>query len=107
MTESSQLTQESIVFDINNPNWTSDKDTNLLFLRGVQTYMSHLLRVRGHVMLNDVYDALGSPRTRFGFTFGWMKEEGSKDIVFTVKPLSTNTFEITFDVDGEIVERFS
>jgi hypothetical protein len=35
-----------------------------------------MLRVRGHVFLNEVYDALGIERTKAGSVVGWVMGEG-------------------------------
>jgi hypothetical protein len=67
-------------FDETNVNWTKDPQSNYLFLKGVQQHMNNLLEVRGHVFLNDVYDALRFDRRPEGAVTGWLrKEEGGKD----------------------------
>lgn len=58
-------------FDESNYNWTKNPQSNLLFLKGVQQHMNNLLISRGHLFLNEVYDALGMPRTREGAVAGW------------------------------------
>ena len=66
--------QYARVFDASNPNWSPDKSSgSLLFLQAQQTYMNNLLNSRGHVLLNEVYDALGLPRTSEGCLVGWLK----------------------------------
>ena len=65
--------QYARVFDASNPNWSPDKSVSLLFLQAQQTYMNNLLNSRGHVLLNEVYDAIGLPRTSEGCLVGWMK----------------------------------
>lgn len=52
--------------------WTSTRDHNLLFLRGVERNMNNLLRARHHVLVNDVLDDLGLPRTPTGAITGWL-----------------------------------
>ena len=46
-----------------------------MFLRDQQRYMNDLLKTRGHVYLNEVYDALGFPRTKEGQIIGWLYDE--------------------------------
>jgi len=54
---------------------------NPIFLRTQQAYMNDFLRARGHVLLNDVYDALGLPRTKEGAVVGWVLGCGGDDYV--------------------------
>lgn len=66
-------------FDEFNVNWTRHPSANFLFLKGVQQHMNNLLRIRGHVFLNDAYDALGMPRTKEGSVAGWLFENPNGD----------------------------
>lgn len=59
-------------FAVGNPNWQKDASLNLSFLRQQEKYMNDLLRSRGHVFLNEVYDCLGIPRTKAGQIVGWV-----------------------------------
>lgn len=61
-------------FDENNPNYSQQPEYNLLFLRASQNFANQLLQSRGHVLLNDVYDALGMDRSREGCVVGWVKD---------------------------------
>lgn len=58
-------------FDQFNQNWNTVPELNRVFLQSVQNYMNDRLHVRGHVFLNEVYDALGIDRTRAGSIVGW------------------------------------
>lgn len=62
----------AVCFDEYNRNWESGWQFNQLFLRSQQNYMNDMLRIRGHVLLNDVYDAIGFPRTPAGAVVGWV-----------------------------------
>lgn len=70
-------------FDDGSPNWVSDAELNLAFLRAQQNYVNDLLHARGHVFLNEVYDILGIPRTQAGAVVGWvMSEDGDNFVDF-------------------------
>lgn len=66
-------------FDETNVNWTRDPIANYGFLKGVQSHMNNMLQIRGHVTLNDVYDALRIPRTNEGTVAGWVWNSGVGD----------------------------
>lgn len=59
-------------FDECNPNWTRDADLNFCFVKQVQNFMNDKLKMDGYVFLNDVYAALGFPKTRVGQLAGWL-----------------------------------
>lgn len=47
------------------------EEYNWLFLRSQQNWANDMLRARGHIMLNEVYDSLGLSRTTLGAVVGW------------------------------------
>lgn len=59
-------------FDECNPNFTRDAGLNFCFVKQVQNYMNEVLQKDGYVFLNDVYAALGFPKTRLGQLVGWL-----------------------------------
>lgn len=59
-------------FDESCKQWDKDPAYNLTFLKSQQDYFNNLLRIRGHVFLNEIYDALGIDRTGYGQTVGWV-----------------------------------
>lgn len=59
-------------FDEFSRHWQRDAETNRLFLQAQQNYANDLLRSRGHVFLNEVYDMLGLERSRVGAVVGWV-----------------------------------
>lgn len=67
-------------FDEGSPCWQPDPELNLLFLRCKQNYANDLLHARGHIFLNEIYDALGIPRTSEGAVVGWvLTDDGTTD----------------------------
>lgn len=58
-------------FDEFNPNWQNDPEYNLMFLKSQQQYANDLLKARGRLFLNEVYDMLGIERTKAGQVVGW------------------------------------
>ena len=61
--------------------WSPQPEYNMMFLRAQQSYHNNILQVRGHVFLNEVYDALGIPRTQAGQVVGWCLGAGGDDFV--------------------------
>jgi len=76
----------AMFYDEGSRNWSPDPEINKLFLKNQQNYLNDLLRVRGHVMLNEVYDRLDLPQTKAGAIVGWMmnSEDGDHYIDFGV-----------------------
>lgn len=99
------MTDVHILFDTENKNYYPDPATNLVFLRAVSNHLNQLLMVRGHLFLNEVYDALDLPRTRQGAEQGWWWEEGSKQVNFFVGTQGLHTIDIRLDLDGVIYDR--
>lgn len=69
------------IFDDASPNWVNDAEINMAFLRAQQNYCNDLLKTRGHVFLNEVYDILGIPRTQAGSVVGWVLSEDGDNFV--------------------------
>lgn len=58
-------------FDEYSSSWSKEPEYNLLFLVSQQNWCNDLLRSRGHIFLNEVYDALGLTRSKAGSVVGW------------------------------------
>jgi hypothetical protein len=59
-------------FDTFSTSWSKEPEYNMIFLKCQQNYANDLLRARGHVFLNEVYDMLGIPRSKAGSVVGWV-----------------------------------
>jgi len=106
-------------FDQLNPNWNPNVEYNMAFLRANQNYLNDLLRSRGHVFLNEVYDELGFEHTPSGAVVGWVvNNDGSGDNyidfgIFNGKSESARDFVngrnnsvlLDFNVDGIIYNK--
>lgn len=65
-------------FDELNQNWNPIPEYNMAFLKHQQNYFNDLLRIRGHVFLNEVYDELGIERSSAGAVVGWVLTKDSE-----------------------------
>nr|DAS18102.1 MAG TPA: hypothetical protein [Caudoviricetes sp.] len=63
-------------FDESCSDWKNNPEYNLMFLRMQEQHANDLLRAKGHLFLNEVYDMLGIPRTAAGQQVGWIYDEG-------------------------------
>jgi hypothetical protein len=92
--------------------WENNHEMNRMFLEHQQNYANQLLYARGHVFLNDIYDALGFERTSAGQIVGWLLNgEGDGHVDFGIYEarnihfLNGNDFcWLDFNVDGPIYE---
>jgi hypothetical protein len=71
-------------FDEGSNMWSSTPEYNLVFLKAQQNYFNDMLKARGHVFLNEVYDALGIPRSQAGSIVGWVAGNGDNYIDFGI-----------------------
>jgi hypothetical protein len=71
-------------FDESCSQWTKTPEYNLMFLRSQQNYFNDMLKARGHVFLNEVYDALGIERSQAGAVVGWVLGKGDNFVDFGI-----------------------
>lgn len=110
------------IYDELNPNWERDSDYNLMYIRNVENKFNDKLKAYGYVFLNDVYEALGFPKTKTGQVVGWVydpdnpEHEGDNYIDFGLYNLNrqkandfVNGYEysviLDFNVDGNILNK--
>lgn len=106
-------------FDESCKGWTKSPEDNLRFLKMVQAWANKKLQADGYLYLNDVYDALGIPKTKAGHVVGWIFDEahpvGDNFVDFGIYDLYNekardfvNGYErvilLDFNVDGNIWE---
>lgn len=99
--------------------WTKDPELNLMFLRQQQNWANELLKSKGHLFLNEVYDMLDIPRTKAGQIVGWIYDEknpvGDNFVDFGIYRANVekarnfvNGYErsilLDFNVDGPILD---
>ena len=65
----------AIVFDESCSMWADDAESNKFILVQQQRYANDLLKRRGHLFLNEVYDMLGAKRTKYGAQVGWVYDK--------------------------------
>lgn len=104
-------------FDEFSTSWSSRPEYNLIFLRCQQNYANDMLRARGHVFLNEVYDMLGVDRSSAGSVVGWVvSKDGDNFIDFGVfdgdNPRARDfvngregSILLDFNVDGVIYDK--
>lgn len=103
--------------------WDDDAEYNLMYLRRQQDYANDLLKQKGHLFLNEVYDMFGIPRTRAGQVVGWVYDKngetgnrGDNYVDFGIYDLNDEdkrrfvngkekVILLDFNVDGEIINR--
>lgn len=105
-------------FDDGCTGWEKDAELNLYYVKRQQDWANDLLKAKGHLFLNEVYDMFGIPRTKAGQVVGWVYDEknpvGDNYVDFGIYDLTkmnsrdfVNGYERTilldFNVDGNIL----
>ena len=62
-------------FDAASENFAKDPEYNMMFLKRQQDYANEMLKSRGHLFLNEVYDLLDIPRSKAGQVVGWVYDK--------------------------------
>ena len=104
-------------FDEASPYWQKDPEYNFMFLKSQQQYANDLLKARGRLFLNEVYEMLGIDKTKAGQIVGWVYNPenpiGDNFVDFGIFDMSkervrafVNGYEpnilLDFNVDGNI-----
>ena len=73
--DASDISDYARFFDVGNENWTKDPEFNLMFLKHQQSQANDILKAKGHLFLNDVYEMIGIPKSQAGQAVGWIYDE--------------------------------
>ena len=100
-------------FDENSAGWDRSREGNIYFLKLTQDYLNDLLKHRGHLFLNEVYDRLGIPRRAIGQCVGWIYNENNPNgdnfvdlgIFNERNNNNENVFILDPNVDGYILDK--
>lgn len=105
-------------FDETSPFWDAyNPGQNVANLRAVNKHLQDMLAIRGHVLVNDVYDELGIQRTPAGAVMGWIYDKDHQDTVidlgiykdtddpwdFTIDEPWDGTNGIMLNIDGAAI----
>lgn len=106
-------------FTRGNCHWTTNMDLNEYFIRMVQSEANDILRAKGMLTLNEVYELLGFQATKAGMVVGWIYDKknpsGDNEVILDFKEECImneeggfeNAFAIDFNVDGNIYDLMS
>ena len=108
------------------PEWTNDPEYCWCFLKNTQRFCNERLKAEGRIMLNDIRDELGLPKTKAGYRYGWKYEKNNPDgdnmIDFGIRELTVSSdnsdevneiikdnkyskiYELDFNCDGDVWE---
>lgn len=93
------------IFDNTSPSWRNELEYNLVFLSSQQSFANELLKRRGHIFLNEIYDMLGMQRSSAGAITGWLLDEDNKTFVDFGLKESDGHLLLDFNVDGIIYDK--
>lgn len=108
-------------FDETNPAWNNDVDRNRFYLKARQAQATDMLRSRGHLFLNEVYDMMNMPRTKMGSVVGWLFDPRNPEMgdsfvdfgMYEVRVPRENTdlydtiFILDFNARGDITDEIA
>jgi len=101
-------------FDEYSSHYEKNAELNRLYIQCQQNYANELLRARGHVFLNEVYDMLGIDRSQAGAVVGWVVGDTGDNYIDFGMYANTNSRFINgwepsilldFNVDGVIYDK--
>ena len=99
--------------------WKRDADYNMMYLRGQQNWANERLKREGFIVLNDIYESLGIPKTKEGQIIGWVYDENNPNLanhidfgIFNINRESNRLFVngyeksiwLDFNCDGNVMD---
>jgi hypothetical protein len=66
-------------YDETSINWERNPEANRMFIEVQQKHANDMLKARGHIFLNEVYDMLGLERSKAGQVVGWIWNPGDEE----------------------------
>lgn len=94
-----------VVYKKGCPGWSDDYFLRETFLYGVERHANDVLNIKGKLLLNDVYDMLGYPRTKYGAIFGWVKNDDDSrnaKIVFSVVDAAKKQWHVDHQNEDDV-----
>lgn len=115
----SDVSEYARYFDASSTQWQRFPSYNAVFLRAQQNWANDLLKSRGHVWLNEVYQMLGFEHTKAGAQVGWVLDDGQNDgyidfgvfsghndgVSMAFVDGSEGSIKLDFNVDGVILDK--
>lgn len=96
---------------VKNLYWKRHNEYNLLFLKSRQSYANDLLKAKGRVFLNEIYDMLGMPPSKAGQVVGWVYDPenpaGDNYIDFGLYNFADNYDDFIYGDNEEILLDFN
>ena len=74
---------------------------NFMFLHGKEDYFNNIKELHDFVLLNDIYDSIGIPRSSAGCRMGWLTRKGAEKVGRT--DLATDY--LSFGIDWDNVDK--
>ena len=117
LTDPNKISGYARFFDETSSEWQRNPEYNMMFLKAQQQYANDLLKARGHLFLNEVYDSLGLERSQAGALVGWTYgKEGDNFVDFNIYDFANEkkrqfvngaekSILLDFNVDGPVYDK--
>ena len=100
--------QYARVFNEKSTCWYGNLNLNNMFIKMSENHANDLLRSRGHLFLNEVFDLLGMSHTKAGAIVGWVFNNnnpiGDNYVHIDVVRATDKYIILDFNVDGCILD---
>lgn len=100
--------KKTILFDEKSCRWEKNKLVNGLVIGAYECRLNDNFQLYGHLLLRDVYEALGIQITKESFIAGWVKGEKCERFEYEIHENSDGTINIVLpDMESDIRYAFS